>query len=79
MKIPSFKMLGFTIKLGKNFALDLTGPRLIRNFSDGITFCNFYIDLDLYKEDHKPSFEINFTFINIMIFQFEIYNVFHHG
>jgi hypothetical protein len=37
---------------------------LIRNFSDGITFFNLKTNLDLYKDDHSPSFQIELTIFN---------------
>ena len=37
---------------------------LIRKFSDGITFFNFKINLNRYKDEHSPAFEIEFTFLN---------------
>lgn len=44
----------------------------IRDFSDGITFFKFYINLDLYKHDHSPSFQIELEFFNLYS-QFMIY------
>jgi hypothetical protein len=37
---------------------------LIRNFSDGITFFNFKINLDRYEDDHSPAFQIELTLFN---------------
>jgi hypothetical protein len=70
-------MIGFSLNLGKNFAFDLTGPRLIRRFKDGVTFFDFLVSLDLYASDHKPSFDISLIFLNLMFFEINIYNVHH--
>jgi hypothetical protein len=72
-------MIGFSLRLGKNFALDVTGPRVIRRFRDGITFFDFPVSLDLYSGDHKPSFDISLTFLNLMLFEINFYNIHHHG
>lgn len=37
----------------------------IRSFKDGITFFNLKINLDLYKDDHSPAFQIEFTIFNL--------------
>ena len=70
-------MIGFSLKLGNNFALDLTGPRLIRRFSDGVTFFDFMLSLDLFVGDHKPSFDFSLTLLNLMLFELNIYNIHH--
>jgi hypothetical protein len=70
-------MIGFSLSLGKNFALDLTGPRLIRHFKDGITFFNLGISLDLYQDDHKPSFDASLILLNFTLFELNIYNIHH--
>jgi hypothetical protein len=45
---------------------------LIRDFKDGITFYNFKVNLDLYKDSHSPAFQIELTILNIY-FHFWIY------
>ena len=70
-------MIGFSLKLGRNFAIDLTGPRLIRRFSDGVTFFDLILSLDLYAADHKPSFDFSLIFLNLMLFELNIYNIHH--
>jgi hypothetical protein len=37
---------------------------LIRDFKDGITFFKFRVNLDLYKDNHSPSFQIELTILN---------------
>jgi len=65
------------LRLSKNYAIDWSFLRKIRNFSDGISFFEFNCNLDLYKSDHNPKINIHLMLINIMIFEFEIYNVNH--
>jgi len=36
----------------------------VRSFKDGITFLEFKKNLDLYKDDHSPAFQIEFTILN---------------
>jgi hypothetical protein len=43
--------------------LQLFAP--IRDFKDGITFFKFYINLDRYKSEHSPAFQIEITFFNL--------------
>jgi hypothetical protein len=64
-------------RLTKNFAWELAYFNFIRKFSDGITFFNFLIDFDLFKEDHNPQFRICLTVLNTVIFEFQIYNTNH--
>lgn len=45
---------------------------LTRNFRDGITFYNFKINLDLYKDSHSPAFQIELTILNVY-FHFWVY------
>lgn len=66
-----------SIKLTKKYALDWNFFWKIRSFEDGIKFLNFDINLDLYKSDHKPSFNILLGIFNYVIFEIEIYNINH--
>jgi len=64
-------------KLSKNYAIDWNFFWPIRQFKEGITFFNFDINLDLYKGDHNPKFDITLLILNYIIFEIEIYNVNH--
>ena len=61
----------------KKMKIGLSTLYKLRDYSDGITFFDFKINLDLYEDDHKPYFEIQLTVLNFMIFHFEIYNMYH--
>jgi hypothetical protein len=37
----------------------------IRSWKDGITFLNFKMNLDRYKSEHTPSFQIELTILNV--------------
>jgi len=65
------------MKLSKNYAIELSLFNIVRDFSDGISFFEFEINLDLFDEDHKPSFDIFLIIFNCMIFQLWIYNINH--
>jgi hypothetical protein len=64
-------------KITKNFAWELGFFYLLRDFKDGIDFIDIGICLDLFKNDHKPSFRVGFVLFNIMVFEFNVYNVNH--
>jgi hypothetical protein len=68
----------YTLDLGKDYALclELPGER-IRAWKDGVTFWTWTCDLDLFKEDHKPSFTLRLEALNRTLFGVEIYNVHH--
>lgn len=63
--------------LWKNFALELSLFRPIRSFKDGISFLEFKACIDLYEEDHKPSFDVSLLVLNLMVFELNIYNISH--
>jgi len=65
------------MKISKNYGIDLSLFNIVRDFSDGISFFEFEINLDLFDEDHKPSFDIFLIIFNCMIFQLWIYNINH--
>jgi len=64
-------------KLFKNYAFDYVFFYKIRDFSDGISFINADVNLDLYENDHNPSFNIFLCLFNITIFEISIYNINH--
>ena len=61
----------------KNAAVELSIFKFLRKFKDGITFFEFKLNTDLYKDDHKPSLDFYLILINCMIFELNIYNIFH--
>ena len=70
-------MIGFSFKLGKDYAIDANFFYQVRTFTDGITFIAPEINLDLYRGDHKPSLNLTLEILNFIIFNVEIYNVHH--
>ena len=64
-------------KIKLTYEIDLF--RKIRNFSDGIDFLDFRINLDLYDGDHKPSFIMHLIILNWTILEFSIYNIYHQN
>lgn len=70
-------MIVFAWKLSKNYVLELSCFHKIRNFEDGLTFCEIRVNYDRFKGDHNPKFEINLEICNYKIFEFLIYNVHH--
>lgn len=67
-------MICFSRRLSKNYAVDFSCFHFIRKMKDGISFLDFKINLDLFKGDHNPKFEISLYVLNFKFFQFEIYN-----
>lgn len=60
------------------FALEFDWFRVIRRFSEGITFFIFEVEYDKYEADHKPSFTIMLIIFNLKIVEFSIHNIYHH-
>ncbi len=60
-----------------NYAWEFSGLRFVRSFSDGLIFFEPRINLDRYRGDHSPKFEIYLILFNFMIFEFSIYNLNH--
>jgi len=63
--------------LNYKYGWELTIFRKLRDLNDGLSFINLDIDLDLYKGDHKPSFNFHIILFNYTIIEFLIYNVNH--
>ena len=68
----------FGFKLTKNFAFEFNFLYFVRDFSDGVDWLDFVIGSDWYRGDHNPQFGVKLTILNMIIFDFRIYNV-HHG
>lgn len=60
------------------FAWKLDFFRKIRSFKDGISFFEFNINLDLFKGDHNPKFEILVIILNFKLIEFNFYNTEHY-
>lgn len=67
----------FGFKITKNFAWELSLFHLIRKFLDGISWLNFQVESDWFEGDHNPQFEVILIILNVVIFEFRIYNVNH--
>lgn len=48
-----------------------------RDFKDGIDFFNLDIHWDRYCGDHNPQFNFSLMLLNLTIFNFSIYNIWH--
>lgn len=70
-------MIFWSIKLNKNYALDIACLYKYRSFSDGVTFLSLDTDLSLYIGDHTPQFRINLIILNYIIFEISVYNMNH--
>lgn len=53
------------LRLFNNLFYEIQLFALIRNFKDGITFFEIKINLDRYKSDHAPAFQIELTILNL--------------
>jgi hypothetical protein len=67
----------FSLKISKNYAVELSLLRKIRQFKDGISFFELITKLDLYRGDHNPRFEISLMVLNFMVFEFNLLNMNH--
>lgn len=61
----------------KNYGWELDFFRKVRRFSDGISFFDFKIVWDRYESDHTPRFNIGLYLLNLKLFEFSIYYLFH--
>jgi hypothetical protein len=61
-------------KIRKNSAIEWAFFNKIRQLSDGITFFEFKINLDLFKGDHNPKLGIELLLLNWMIMEINFYN-----
>lgn len=66
--------LAFGFKTGKARAVEWAFFNKIRQFSDGVTFFEFKINMDLFKGDHNPKFGIELLLLNWMIMEINFYN-----
>ncbi len=53
-----------TISESKRIYWEIQIFSFLRSFKDGITFFDFNINWDRYKDDHKPAFQIELTVLN---------------
>ena len=70
-------MISLFGKINKSYGSEFVLFHKVRDFSDGLTFFEFEINWDRYLGDHNPSFEIALEIFNFMIFEFNIYYLFH--
>lgn len=70
-------MFDGTFPITSNYAADWAFLHKLRDFSDGVTFCEIVCSLDLFKEDHNPQFNLRFILLNVSLVDFAVYNVWH--
>lgn len=66
-----------SFKLSNKYAAEWFLFHKLRSFSDGVSFVDFDITLDLYKDDHKPSFRVFLLIANYTILELNVYNTCH--
>lgn len=64
-------------RLGKDFAIDVTFLRRVRELRDVIDFVDLWSSLDLYPGDHNPHWEFGLGLLNVDLLLVEVYNVHH--
>jgi len=67
----------FSIKLSKNYALDVNFLHIHRYLSDGLSIFEFNINSDWYVGDHNPQGTMRLVMLNVVLFELQIYNVNH--
>jgi hypothetical protein len=70
-------MMGFSFKINKKYAFEISGLHKIRDLQDGVTFTGLGINLDLYKGDHNPKFSMELIILNFKVVEIGIYNINH--
>jgi len=63
------------IKLSKFRAIDYSFFQKLRKFSDGISFFEFNINFDKYRDEHNPKFETMLVLFNFKIFEISCYRI----
>jgi hypothetical protein len=61
----------------ENYAWELNLFYKINDFKDSFHFCEFELKFDRFPADHNPQFNFSLEILNIVIFDFTIYNVYH--
>jgi hypothetical protein len=64
-------------KLGDNYGWELELFRQYRAWKDGFTAFEWKANVDRYPNDHNPRFEFSLVLLNCLIYDFEIYNIWH--
>ncbi len=68
----------FNCKLSKNFHFECQFFRPIRSLKDGLTIFDLDIGVNRNKAfDHAPEYRAELTILNLLIFEFGIYNINH--
>jgi len=57
--------LVFYGQLWKKWNYEVQLFSVIRDFKDGLTFFEFKINLDRFKSEHTPSFQLEITILNM--------------
>lgn len=70
-------MVGFSIRINPDYALEVYGLYLCRHLKDGLTPLNLDIDFSWYRGDHNPQFSVQLMVMNFMLLDFRVYNVHH--
>lgn len=70
-------MILFGFKIAKNYAVDVGLLYLYRSLADGMSFFELEVNYSRYKGDHNPSFKTQLAICNIMILDFNMYNIHH--
>jgi hypothetical protein len=69
-------LIGFTphgtISKSKRIYWEAQLFAITRSFKDGVTFYNFKLNWDRYKDEHSPAFQIELTILNLY-FHFWVY------
>ena len=64
-------------KITCDYAWELETFYKRRDFEDGVEFFDLDIHWDRYCGDHNPQFIFSLTILNLTVFNFSIYNVYH--
>jgi hypothetical protein len=70
-------MKSFSGKFNDDYGWEVAMISKIREFSDGITFIEFAINLDRYLADHSPRFSFHMIVLNHTIIEANIYYLHH--
>jgi len=70
-------MINWGRKINEDYAWEFSGLHKLREFSDGLSIFEFRCNWDRYLADHTPRLEISLVILNFMVFEFNIYYLWH--
>ena len=77
--LPFFSHGGFEMNggLGKNYAWEVEMLKIASRYRDGLIPLKVDINFEWFRGDHRPGFLFEVIVMNVVIIEFNIYNIWH--